>query len=110
MIRWPSADCSRAAPPSRSTIAVPSRGVRTCSRSRTAKRSETAELNTEVDPFPGQPAFTGSSLSPQVGQHGEHAAIVLGRRFDPELCEGGPDVRLDRLRAEPECATDALVR
>src|SRR5206468_6179250 len=49
-------------------------------------------------------------LSPQVGEDGEHATIVLRRRRDPELCESSSDVRLDRLRAEPECATDALVR
>src|SRR5205823_3786643 len=42
-----------------------------------------------------------ASLSPQIGEYGEHAAIVLRRFFDPELCEGTSDVRLDRLGAEP---------
>jgi len=49
-------------------------------------------------------------LSLQVGEDGEHAAVVLRRLSDPELGEGASDVRLDRLRAEPECATDSLVR
>src|SRR5438046_4116790 len=50
-----------------------------------------------------------SLLSPKVGQHGEHAAVVLRRLSDPEFRESTPDVGLDGLRAEPERARDPLV-
>src|SRR5690349_23154101 len=53
---------------------------------------------------------TAPPLSPQVGENGEHATVVLRRLSDSELGEGASDVRLDRLRAEPECATDSVVR
>jgi hypothetical protein len=48
--------------------------------------------------------------APEVSEDGEDAPIVFGCRFDSELGEGASDVRLDRFRAEPERAADALVR
>src|SRR5262249_53824404 len=59
-------------------------------------------------PRPSSPK--GRSLSLQVREHGEHAPVVLRRVFDAELREGAPDVRLDRLRAEPQRSADPLVR
>src|SRR5436190_1486162 len=60
--------------------------------------------------LPSGPSRRLLASAPQVGQHGEHAAVVLGRLLDPELDERPPDMRLDRLRAEPERPADALVR
>src|ERR1051326_4746906 len=48
-------------------------------------------------------------LPAPVGEHGEHAAVVLGRLTDPEFREGASDVRLDGLRTKPQLMTDALV-
>jgi len=46
----------------------------------------------------------------EVGEHGEHAAVVVRRCLDVQLREDVADVALDGLWAEPEGAADALVR
>ena len=46
----------------------------------------------------------------QVGEHGEHAPVALGRVREPELAEDRADVRLDRLLRQPQLLRDARVR
>src|SRR4051794_33851924 len=59
---------------------------------------------------PPPPAGSGAPSTPQIRENGKDAAIVFRRLLDPQLREGATDVRLDRLRAEPQRTTDALVR
>src|SRR6188508_1161816 len=46
----------------------------------------------------------------EVGEHRQHAAVVLARLFERELREDPSHVALDRLRVEHEALGDALVR
>src|SRR5947209_19320176 len=48
--------------------------------------------------------------TPQEGQYGNYAAVVVGRLPQPELQKDMPDVRLDGFRAQEELSADRLVR
>ena len=50
-----------------------------------------------------------SAACAEIGEHGEHAAVVLRHIAQPELEEHAADVRLDRFRAEPQRLADPLV-
>ena len=49
-------------------------------------------------------------VRPHVGEHGEDAAVGVGRRPQLELGEDVGDVLLDRAAAEHQLAGDAQVR
>src|SRR5439155_24971679 len=51
-----------------------------------------------------------SSARPEVGEHRQDAAVVVGRVTETELLEDLPDVRLDGLLAQEQPRTDRLVR
>ena len=44
---------------------------------------------------------SASGRGAQVGEHSEHAAVVVGRLGEAELAEDRADVRLDRLLGQP---------
>src|SRR3954447_761000 len=51
-----------------------------------------------------------SSLALQIGQNGEHAAVILGRRRQTEFREDARHVLLDRAEGDHEPLRDRLVR
>ena len=53
---------------------------------------------------------TARMLRAEVGEHREHAAVLVGRGRQPELAEDAVDVRVDRLLAEEEAPADRGVR
>src|SRR5438876_9685060 len=51
-----------------------------------------------------------SSARPEVGEHRQNAAVVVGRVTETELLEDLPDVRFAGLLAQEQPRTDRLVR
>jgi hypothetical protein len=51
-----------------------------------------------------------STLSSQVGKNGQHPAMILDRRLQPQLREDRPNVALDRLELERQPFSDRRIR
>src|SRR5439155_10369370 len=80
------------------------------------RRGRPVHLNSlaEVERLPearpgGRPPQSPILVAAEVGQHGEHPAVILRRRLQLELAEDDPDVALDGSFGEPEPIADRRV-
>src|SRR3954468_8013019 len=58
----------------------------------------------------GSPLSLGRLSASEMGEDREHAAMIVGRRYQLELREDAGDVGLDRLGGQEEALADRLVR